>query len=300
MATKRISVIDLSQSEEAVKTSRKRAKNLTALKAKVDVVKDQPTTEAKSNTALQNDVVKITDDTSVTDTAEHETEVKTNKKATKQKDDKKVKHSHRYNELVALIDKQTLYPIDEAAVLVKQTAKTKFIGSVDAHLVTNQKGIRGFVALPHYTSSKKKILVFGNVKQDENILVGNDQTIKEIEDGKLSPGKDFNIVIANPEYMPKLAKVAKILGPKGLMPNPKSGTVTTDPNAAIKDLNTGKLEYKSESDRPVIHIAIGKTNLNEKQITENVQALIDAIGMSKIIKLSINSSMAPSVKVKVA
>lgn len=221
---------------------------------------------------------------------------KTKKKAAEQT----AKHSKRYTSGAEKINDKTPRSTVEAMKLVKETATTKFTGSVEVHLNLYQKGLRGFVSLPNATGSKKRLLIFGNVTQTDGIIPGDDASIEDIASGKLTPGKDFDMVVATPAFMPKLAKVAKILGPRGLMPNPKSGTVTDDPEKTLNAMLGGKVEYKSEANAPILHMAIGKTNLEADKLTENYTALIAAIGSSKIRSASVNATMGPGIPIKIA
>lgn len=207
-------------------------------------------------------------------------------------DEKVVKtRSKRYQEAVKLIDKNTFYPMIEAVTLVKKTSLTKFDGTVEAHVnvsVNSMKDrkdtIRGTVNLPHGTGKEVKVAI-----ADEAIIA-------EIERGVIS----FDILIAHPSMMPKLAKVARVLGPKGLMPNPKTNTVTPDPEKRAKELAGGQVNYKSEPNNPIIHQAIGKVSFAEKDLVDNLNALIEAIGANKIEKCTITATMGPGIKVSLS
>lgn len=285
MGAKKISVVDLSQEEEQVKTSRKRAKNLTALKstekkqeAKPNMITGENNEESKKQLIKEEKVSKAAQRKSENGSA------------------KKVR-SNRYKTLVEKIDKNRLYTIGEAVQLAKETANTKFVGSIEVHFQLNQKNLRGTVTLPHGTGNKKTVLVFGDIPEQSGVLIGNEQAIEKIEKNALIPGKDFQIVIASPQYMPKIARVAKILGPKGLMPNPKSGTVSTNLGETLNKFLAGQIEYKSEANAPLVHSIIGKTKFEDDQLVENFQALFNAIGSNKIIAISVNSTMGPGIKV---
>lgn len=210
---------------------------------------------------------------------------------------KGAQHSKRYSELAQKVEPNRKYLLREAVQLAKETAKTNFLGSVEAHLTLNQKGLRGFIQLPHGIKSTRKTLVFGTIDANDSIIVGDDASIKQIEDGSLVAGKDFHAVIATPLFMPKLAKVARILGPKGMMPNPKSGTVTDDPQKAVYEFGKGKVEYKTEQNNPQLHLKVGKTDFTNDQLTENMQSIVEAIGSNKIVAVTINATMGPGIKV---
>ena len=195
-------------------------------------------------------------------------------------------HGKKYQEATKLVNKQTLYPLEEAIKLVKLTSITSFVGTVELHININpltmgeKKDIRGSVTLPH-----------GSGKQ-VRVVVADDAIIDEISAGKIN----FDILIAHPSMMPKLAKVARVLGPKGLMPNPKTGTVTTDVEKRVKELSTGQVQFKSEPENPIIHLAVGKVTFTEDQLKENIEAVLRAMGKNKILKATITTTMGPGIK----
>ncbi len=218
--------------------------------------------------------------------------------------------SKRYKAQVALIDKDKDYTPIEAIEIIKKTATTKFDAAIEAHINLGliadkaEHRIRTLITLPHQVGKKMKILVFSSKNTSEikklGAEVGTEDTLKSIESGKINADK----IIADSTWMPKLAKVAKVLGPKGLMPNPKSGTVSDDPAKTLKEFSGGKIEIKTEK-FPIIHTQIGKSSFSDKQILENYDVLIQAIkaarpeGLKKeyIKSIYLSSSMGPSVKV---
>jgi len=211
-------------------------------------------------------------------------------KDTKKKKNKGPKvRGKKYQEAVKLVDKTKLYPLTDAVSLVKQTSITKFDATVELHINLNpatlggKTDFRGSVTLPHGTGKQVRVLV-----ADEAIIA-------EITAGKIN----FDILVAHPTMMPKLAKVARILGPKGLMPNPKTGTVTTDVEKRVKELSHGQVNFKTEPDNPLIHMAIGKISFEDKQLKDNIEAVMTAIGRGKIAKITISSTMGPGIKVMI-
>ena len=194
----------------------------------------------------------------------------------------------KYQKAVKLIEKSKLYPLADAVKLVKQTSVTKFDGTVELHINLNpatlgeKPDFRGSVTLPHGTGKQVRV------------LVADDAIIAEITAGNIN----FDILVAHPSMMPKLAKIARILGPKGLMPNPKTGTVTTDVEKRVKELSHGQVNFKTEPDNPIIHMAIGKVSFEDKQFTENIEAVVAAIGRGKIAKITLSSTMGPGIKVQ--
>ncbi len=189
--------------------------------------------------------------------------------------------SKRYKESNQLVNKHTSYPLDKALGILKEFKKAKFDETVELHLNVREKGISGQVTLPHGTG--KKITV----------KVADDALIAQIEKGKI----DFDILLASPSLMPKLAKVARVLGPRGLMPNPKAGTVTDKPEEMIQKLTKGQINYKTESKAPIMHVAVGKVSFEENALKENIKTIISAIGISKIKNVTLKSTMSPAVKV---
>lgn len=211
-------------------------------------------------------------------------------KQKKQKDPSEIKpktRSKRYKEVAGMVDKTKLYPLSEAVALVKKTSLTKFDGSVEVHINLNvnvlgeKKDVRGTVSLPHGTG------------KTVNVVIADEKIIAEIAEGKFN----FDILVAHPSMMPKLAKVARVLGPKGLMPNPKNGTVTTDPEKKTKELSQGQVNYKSEPENPIIHQSVGKVSFEEKMLVENINAFLASVGHEKISRVTIASTMGPGVKV---
>ncbi len=198
--------------------------------------------------------------------------------------------SKRYVEKASLVDKTKLYPLAEAVSLVKQTSVSKFDGTIEIHINLNpltlgeKKDMRGSVSLPHGTGKEVKV------------VIADDKIVSDVAEGKI----DFDILVAHPSMMPKLAKVARILGPKGLMPNPKTGTVTEDPEKRVKELSHGQVNFKTEPDQPIIHLSVGKVSFEDKKLAENVAAVLKAVGTGKIAKATLTSTMGPGVKLLLA
>lgn len=198
--------------------------------------------------------------------------------------------SKRYKGLVQLVDKTKTYSLKNAVELVKKTSNTSFNGTVEAHINLNpatlpkdKLSLSGTVNLPHGTGKTRKI------------IVADEALIEAVQKGKI----DFDVVVAHPSLMPKLAKVAKILGPRGLMPNPKNGTVSVTPEKRAKELEGGELNWKTEPDHPVIHQIMGKVSFNQLQLEENIKAFVKSVGSGKIAKLTLNCTMGPGIKVDV-
>lgn len=213
----------------------------------------------------------------------------------KQKTDNKAKiRGHKYQEAITKVDPALKYALLEAVKLAQETSYSKFPGTIEAHLNTNVGNIRGLISLPHFTGKKLTILAFGtDVDKSGADIIGTDETIAEIEKGKVN----FDVLVTTPNWMPKLAKCAKILGPRGLMPNPKNGTITENLGKAVTELQGGKVEYKTEKDRKVIHLSVGKVDQNPEEVAINIKTLFNTIGKSKISKITLSATMGAGVKV---
>jgi large subunit ribosomal protein L1 len=188
----------------------------------------------------------------------------------------------RYQAAKKKIDVTKYYSLEEAAKLVKETSLSKFDGKVEAHVTTLDMGTIGEITFPHLESTSKKIFVL------------NDTILAEIKDGQVN----FDILIATPSTMPKLLPFARTLGPKGLMPNPKNGTLTDKPEEALKKLSVAKTVIKTEKKAPIIHIVFGKVSQPAEELVANLAELIKVIKVNKIKKLAICATMGPCIKVK--
>lgn len=207
----------------------------------------------------------------------------------KEEKKKKVKvrvRSQRYKEAIMKIDHNKQYPVNEALALLREVSLSRFDSSVELHINTIEKGLRGNVSLPSGTGKKIRIAI-----ADTSTI---DKLLGEIEKGKIN----FDALIAHPQIMGKLARVAKFLGPKGLMPNPKNGTISTEPEKIAKKLEAGEINWKTESEFPIIHQIIGKLSFKDKQLEDNVNALLKSISCDKIKSITLKSTMSPGIKVQ--
>ena len=224
-----------------------------------------------------------------------------------------MKHGKKYTEAAKLVDRATLYDTADAIALVKKTATAKFDETVEVHIRTGCDGrhaeqqIRGAVVLPNGTGKSVKVLVFAKgdkVNEAEAAgadYVGGEELIPKIQnDGWL----DFDVVVATPDMM---GVVGKVLGPKGLMPNPKAGTVTMDVTKAVNDIKAGKIEYRLDKAN-IIHVPVGKVSFDEAKLQENFDALMEAIVKAKpsalkgqyLRSITLTTTMGPGVKVNTA
>jgi len=195
------------------------------------------------------------------------------------------KRSSKYKKMVSSINKERLYSVKEAVEMLAKLAKFSKLKTVELHINTRETGLRGELKLPHSTGKEVKIAIF------------NDEVAAKINSGNT----DFSILLATPADMPKLAKFAKILGPKGLMPNPKSGTVTDNPEKRAAELAAGgTLPYKTEAKSPIIHLALGKITQSESDLVDNVTEALRGINVSKIKNAYLTCTQTPSVKLAIS
>ena len=224
-----------------------------------------------------------------------------------------MKHGKKYGEAAKLVDRATQYDPAEAIGLVKKTATAKFDETVEVHIRTGCDGrhaeqqIRGAVVLPNGTGKTVKVLVFAKLDEAQAAgadFVGGDELIPKIQnEGWL----DFDVVVATPDMMGVVGRLGKVLGPKGLMPNPKAGTVTMDVTKAINDIKAGKIEYRLDKSN-IIHVPVGKASFSEEALAENYKALMDAIMKAKpsalkgqyLKSITLATTMGPGVKVSTA
>ena len=224
-----------------------------------------------------------------------------------------MKKGKKYTEAAKLIDRTMAYDPAEAVALVKKAATAKFDETVEAHIRTGCDGrhaeqqIRGAVVLPHGTGKTVRVLVFAKGDKANEAeaagadYVGGEELIPKIQnDGWF----DFDVVVATPDMMGVVGRLGRVLGPKGLMPNPKAGTVTMDVTKAINEIKAGKIEYRLDKTN-IVHVPVGKVSFTEEQLADNFQAIMDAIVKAKpsslkgtyLKNITLASTMGPGVKV---
>ena len=224
-----------------------------------------------------------------------------------------MKRGKKYVEAAKAIDRATLYDAADAVALVKKTAVAKFDETIEAHIRTGCDGrhadqqIRGAVVLPHGTGKKVRILVFAKDAKAEEAkaagadYVGGEELIPKIQNENWF---EFDVVVATPDMMGVVGRLGRVLGPKGLMPNPKAGTVTMDVTKAVQEIKAGKIEYRLDKTN-IIHVPVGKASFTEEQLADNFQTLIDAINKARpaavkgqyLKSVVLTSTMRPGVKV---
>ena len=224
-----------------------------------------------------------------------------------------MKRGKKYVEAAKTIDRGTLYDVADAVSLVKKTATAKFDETIEAHIRSGCDGrhadqqIRGAVVLPHGTGRKVRSLVFAKDAKAEEAkaagadFVGGEELIPKIQNENWF---EFDVVVATPDMMGVVGRLGRVLGPKGLMPNPKAGTVTMDVTKAIQEIKAGKIEYRLDKTN-IIHVPVGKASFTEEQLTDNFQTLIDAINKVRpaavkgqyLKSVTLTSTMGPGVKI---
>ena len=215
----------------------------------------------------------------------------------------------------SMVDKNKVYTPEEAIELAKKTANTKFVGSVEVHVRTlidakkTDQSVRGTVSLPHGSGKTKVVAAFVTESKEKEAkdagatVVGGEELIKKIKESEKT---DFDVAVAEPAMMPKLAQIAKILGTRGLMPNPKTGTVGANIGQLVKEIAGGKVNFKND-DSGNIHQIVGKGNFDSAKILENFKAFISAVQQARpatvkgqfIASVTVNSTMGPGIRVKV-
>ena len=222
-----------------------------------------------------------------------------------------MKRGKKYVEAAKNIDRQTLYEVADAISLVKKNATAKFDETIEAHIRTGCDGrhaeqqIRGAVVLPHGTGKSVRVLVFAKgAKADEALaagadFVGGEELIPKIQNDNWF---EFDVVVATPDMMGVVGRLGRVLGPKGLMPNPKAGTVTMDVTKAVNDIKAGKIEYRLDKTN-IIHVPVGKASFTEEQLAENINTLMGAIVKAKpasakgqyLKSVTVASTMGPGI-----
>ncbi|MBP9719624.1 MAG: 50S ribosomal protein L1 [Candidatus Levybacteria bacterium] len=188
--------------------------------------------------------------------------------------------SEKYKAASKLVDKTKTYTLKEALELLPKLKVASFDETVELHINTTETGLSGTISLPHGTGKQVRV------------VIADDGVIEKIQSGKI----DFDILVSTPQMMPKLARVAKVLGPKGLMPNPKNGTVTDKPEEVAKKFAGGQMRYKTEAKNPIMHVMVGKVSFGASKLSENISTMLSAVGVGKMKKVTLKSTMSPAIQ----
>ncbi len=191
------------------------------------------------------------------------------------------KRGKKYTAAKMMTEKDKQYALKDAIALLKKMKYAGFDESVELHINTTVEGLRGEVSLPHATGKTVRVAVV------------DDALLDQIEEGKI----EFDVLVSHPSFMPKLAKYAKILGPRGLMPNPKTGTLSPKPEEVAKKFQAGTLRWKGEAKSPLLHQMVAKLSADDKAIAENVEVFIASVGRDKIKEVFIKSTMSPALQI---
>lgn len=216
-----------------------------------------------------------------TENVEEKTEIKAKKAKKIAKKKKLSPHSKSYQKALGTFDRSKEYKLSEGLSMLEKLKRSKFDETVELHINTIETGVSGNITLPHGTGKTIRV------------AIANDDLLAKVAQGKI----DFDILLAKPEMMPKLARVARILGPKGLMPNPKNATLVKDPEKAAENFKKGQVNFKTELKAPIMHLTVGKISFGIKKLEENIQALIEAIKKEKIRNVTLKSTMSPGIKI---
>lgn len=241
-----------------------------------------------TKTADKIKIVKAVEPTVETKTAPNDSSAKEEKKAdgatpaklTQSKPKKN--RGKKYVAARSMIDKTKAFSPSEAIEMVKKASFTKFAGTITADLVVKEPGELGKLTFPHTTG------------QSIRVAIASDELIKDLETGKI----EFDVLLTTPAFIPKLAKHAKLLGPKGLMPNPKNGTITQQPEKVKAELEKGSVTIKTERKAPLAHVVIGNFKMSTKELGANLEELI-SVCQFKLLRCYVSSTMSPSVRVKI-
>jgi large subunit ribosomal protein L1 len=245
-----------------------------------EAVEEQEKMEAKKRSEAKK--AEKMADAPVTETASSEEKVTPVKKAP-QAIAKKIR-SPKYLARVEKVEKSKAYKLAEAVELLPNLALGSFDETVELHINTNSTGISGTLTLPHGTGKQTRV------------AIATDALITEIEGGTIN----FDVLVAEPAMMPKLAKVAKILGPRGLMPNPKNGTVSPKPEDVAKKFEGGQTNYKTEAKFPILHLSVGKISFGSEKLSANIKNALQTVQKANIKNVTLKTTMSPAVKLDIA
>lgn len=266
------------EQKEAEEARLKKEAKIAAAKGMAKVVvepKEEKTEEAEAVETMEEALVEATEAEAI---EEPKVAIKTKKEI-----EEAAFHSKKYQALSGQYDKTKVYSLKEALELLEKLQRKSFDETVELHLNTTATGISGQITLPHGTGKKTRV------------AIATDELIAEVEKGIIN----FDVLVAEPIMMVKLAKVAKVLGPKGLMPNPKNGTITPKPEEVAKKYEGGQINFKTEAKAPIMHLTVGKISFGPEKLTENIEALIVAIKKANIVNATLKSTMSPGLKIKI-
>ena len=247
-----------------------------------DLEKEQK--EAAKRRAAEKKMQKGADVEAQVEDADEQVEQETAKKAEKAAEKTTAKarsRSKKYQAAAAQVDADKEYALDEAVTLLKKTTFTSFVPTFELHINTKDSGLKGEIQLPHSAGKSVRVAIL------------DDDLLEKIENGVI----EFDVLLSHPSYMPKLARFARVLGPKGLMPSPKTGTITTNPEEVAKKYAGGMMRWKGESKFPLVHQMIAKADQPDLEIIENATAFLNQVGKAQVKEVYMTTTMGPSVKI---
>jgi large subunit ribosomal protein L1 len=273
---------ELEQKEAEEAKARKEAK-IAAAKSMAKTVEPEPEPEPEAEVAVEETTeTEVVDLPASASEALQAGEVPKEVKPKKEKEEKAF-HSKKYQALADQYDKTKVYSLKEALELLEKLQRKSFDETVELHLNTVSTGVSGQITLPHGTGKVTRV------------AIATDALIAEVEKGAIN----FDVLVAEPQMMAKLARVAKVLGPRGLMPNPKNGTITPKPEEVAKKYAGGQINFKTEAKAPIMHLTVGKISFGPEKLTDNIEALIAAIKKTNIVNVTLKSTMSPGLKIKI-
>jgi large subunit ribosomal protein L1 len=284
---------ELKQLEELKKKKEARIARLQSTEAIADGGQAEAKHQAK---AAEEEVTGEPSSAPVENGASEGQEKKQTKKEFKKTTSQKKPHSKAYFSAKEKVDSKKIYSVSEGIELLKTLQRAKFDETVELHIATVEQGVSGHVTFPHGTGKKMRVAIATDelIEQIEKGLPASADAQASSRRGKI----DFDILVAEPAMMPKLAKVAKILGPKGLMPNPKNGTITANPQELVKKYEGGQINFKTEAKAPIIHLTIGKASFEDKKLADNIKAIFTAVKKDKISSVVLKSTMSPAIRIQ--
>jgi large subunit ribosomal protein L1 len=273
---------ELEQKEAQEAKARKEAK-IAAAKSMAKTVEPEPEPEPEAEVAVEETTeTEVVDLPASASEALQAGEVPKEVKPKKEKEEKAF-HSKKYQALADQYDKTKIYSLKEALELLEKLQRKSFDETVELHLNTVSTGVSGQITLPHGTGKTTRV------------AIATDALIADVEKGAIN----FDVLVAQPQMMAKLARVAKVLGPRGLMPNPKNGTITPKPEEVAKKYAGGQINFKTEAKAPIMHLTVGKISFGPEKLTDNIEALIAAIKKTNIVNVTLKSTMSPGLKIKI-
>lgn len=294
MGKVRVMTIGDENAEKEQKEELKKRKEAKKFEKKVEGAngsEDPEGTKGDRRTPLNSESVATNNEQNAKASSSEETLPDEKKKTKKEKFLKKKAspRSTKYTAVAEHVDKKKVYSLKEALALLPKLKTAKFDETVELHINTIETGVSGSIVLPHGNGKKTRVTIVDATKDPK----GLDELIKNIEAGII----EFDVLVATPDSMSRLAKVARYLGPKGLMPNPKSGTVTTKPEEVAKKYEGGQINFKTEAKFPILHMSVGKMSFDESKLSENIKTALKAIQLSKMKSVTLKSTMSPGIKI---